>query len=164
MIRCITKEEWDKVTTEDLLNLLKVQMNYVHGILAGINPYLFMAEPRFLLIQATLGKLGFPTELFFSGEPPSGDPAQDIDEVASICIKMITEYEESKMSTERLDDFEKLVIKLKLPIGGLRKGSNVHLTTKFDGLFHQIVAEEFKELYGLSDDPIKEALVLRKSI
>lgn len=164
MIRCTTKEEWDKATTEDLLNLLKVQTNYIHGILAGTNPFLFMAEPRFLLIKATLCKLGFPTEVFFSGEPPSGDTDRETDIVAHLCIKMITEYEGTKMLTEELDNFERQVITLKAPIGDLKKNDIVNLTNKFDGLFHQVVAEQFRELYGISDDPVKEALILRKTI
>jgi len=140
MIRCITKEEWDKANTEDLLNLLKVQTNCLYMIMNGVDritllfdPYKSGGLPRVILIQMILLKLGFPTGIFI-GDFSAGGSCEEIDELAHTCIDAII-YCEDRNKEKQLTEFEELdesemqEITLNVPIGDLKKGDIINLTT-----------------------------------
>ncbi len=140
MIRCITKEEWDKASTEDLLNLLKVQMNCLYMIMNGVDritllfdPYKSGGLPRVILIQMILLKLGFPAGIFI-GDFSAGGSCEEIDKLAHTCIDAII-YCEDRNKEKQLTEFEELdyfksqVHFLPAPIGDLKKGDIVDLVS-----------------------------------
>jgi len=118
-IKCMTKEEWDNASTEDFINLVKLQSNNVHSIIWDDIREVRAVEPRFILLKAALCKLGFPKETFF-GEEIS------IDEAAKKCIDKIAEYEKTSFTADpELQEREK--VKLTVPIGDLKAGDEVNL-------------------------------------
>ena len=89
MIRCITKEEWNNASTEDLINLVKLQLNNVACIIWDQDIREVRAiEARLSLVRATLYKLGF-----LKGAPYR--KGADIDSSAEHCINKIAEYEKT---------------------------------------------------------------------
>jgi len=119
-IKCMTKEEWDNASTEDLINLVKLQLNNVACIIWDKDIREVRAiEARLFLARAALCKLGFPKEALF------GQRA-DIDGSAEHFINEIAEYEKTSFTIDpEIQEREK--VKLTAPIGDLKAGDEVHL-------------------------------------
>ena len=119
-IKCMTKEEWDNASTDDLINLVNLQLNNACSIIWNQDIRKVHAiEARLLLVRATLCKLGFPKEAFYG-------TAGDIDRSAEHCINKIAEYEKTSFTIDpEIQEREK--VKLTSSIGDLKAGDEVHL-------------------------------------
>jgi len=119
-IKCMTKEEWEKASTEDLINLVKLQLNNVACIIWDQDIREVRAiEARLFLARAALCKLGFPKGAVYG-------KGADIDSSAKHCINEIAEYEKTSFTIDpKIQTRAKL--KLTAPIGDLRPGDEVNL-------------------------------------
>ncbi len=119
-IKCMTKEEWDNASTEDLINLVELQLNNVGSIIWNQDIRKVHAiEARLFLVRATLCKLGFPTGAFYG-------TGGGIDRSAEHCINEIAEYEKTSFTIDpKIQERNK--VKLTAPIGDLKAGDEVNL-------------------------------------
>jgi len=119
-IKCMTKEEWDNASTEDLLNVIKNEIGNVDSIIWDKKITKVKAvEARLMLVKAALCKLGFPKEIFWSGEG-------SIENSVEHFINEIAEYEKTSFTIDpKIQRRAKL--KLTAPIGDLKAGDEVNL-------------------------------------
>jgi len=119
-IKCMTKEEWDNASTEDLISLVNLQLNNVGSIIWNQDIRKVHAiEARLFLVRATLCKLGFPTGALYG-------TGGGIDRSAKHCINEIAEYEKTTFTIDpKIQGRTKL--KLTAPIGDLKAGDEVNL-------------------------------------
>jgi len=119
-IKCMTKEEWDNASTEDLINLVNLQLNNVSCIIWDQDIREVRAiEARLFLVRAALYKLGFPNRALYG-------KGIGIDGSAEHCINKIAEYEKTSFTIDPEIQGRKKV-KLTTPIGDLKAGDKVNL-------------------------------------